>query len=91
VAFSNPAVTFGAVGLAGENTNNPTALDFSKSGNPVLFVTQQNGEIWRYEIERQTDGPDGDTLPEFVVTAGLFGSIREGADNRMASPDGVPR
>jgi len=68
VAFTDPTITFGATGLQGESLANPTALDFSKTGSPVLFVAQQNGKIRRLEIERQVDGPDADTVSEFVVT-----------------------
>ncbi|SLN59067.1 Hemolysin, chromosomal [Roseovarius albus] len=68
MAFNDPSITFGATGLQGESINNPTALDFSKTGSPVLFVTQQNAKILRLEIERQVDGPDADTVSDFVVT-----------------------
>ena len=67
MAFDNKSITFGEVGLQGENLTNPTALEFSKTGNPTLFVTQQNAEIWRYELASEADGPDGDTLPQFKV------------------------
>ena len=72
MAFSNPNISFGTTGLQGEAVINPTALDFSKTGNPTLFVTQQNGEIWRYEVERQADGPDADDNPDFVITSSLL-------------------
>ena len=62
-------ITFGVTDLSGEQSTNPTALDFSETGNPVLFVAQQNGTIYRYEIERQPDGADADTSPDFVVTS----------------------
>ncbi|WP_226624667.1 malectin domain-containing carbohydrate-binding protein [Alloyangia pacifica] len=62
-------ITFGVTDLTAELSTNPTALDFSETGNPVLFVAQQNGTIYRYEIERQPDGPDADTSPDFVVTS----------------------
>lgn len=52
MAFNNPSITFGPTGLQGESSNNPTALDTSKTGAPVLYVTQQDGSIYRYEIER---------------------------------------
>ncbi|WP_205627864.1 hypothetical protein, partial [Ruegeria marisrubri] len=61
-------ITFGISELSGNITNNPTAIDFSKTGNAVLFVAQQDGKIYRYEVERQPDGPDADTTDEFVVT-----------------------
>ncbi|WP_037306756.1 Ig-like domain-containing protein [Ruegeria halocynthiae] len=64
-------VSFGVVGLTGSVSNNPTAIDFSKTGNPILFVAQQNGDIYRYEVERQPDGPDADTMDEFVATSTL--------------------
>ncbi len=62
-------ITFGVTDLAAELSTNPTALDFSETGNPVLFVAQQDGTIYRYEIERQPDGADADTSPDFVVTS----------------------
>ncbi|MBE9636655.1 malectin domain-containing carbohydrate-binding protein [Salipiger mangrovisoli] len=62
-------ITFGVTDLAAAQSTNPTALDFSETGNPVLFVAQQNGTIYRYEIERQPDGPDADTSPDFVATS----------------------
>ncbi|WP_353471271.1 malectin domain-containing carbohydrate-binding protein [Salipiger sp. H15] len=62
-------ITFGVTDLTAAQSTNPTALDFSETGNPVLFVAQQNGTIYRYEIERQPDGPDADTSPDFVVTS----------------------
>lgn len=68
MAFNDPSITFGATGLQGESLDRPTALDFSKTGSPVLFVAQQNGKIRRLEIERQVDGPDADTVSDFVVT-----------------------
>ncbi len=82
MAFSDPNISFGVTGLQGESVNNPTALDFSKSGNPTLFVAQQNGEIWRLEIERQADGADSDTLSDFVVTSSsIIGDIKTDTQN----------
>jgi len=82
MAFSDPNISFGVTGLQGESVNNPTALDFSKTGNPTLFVAQQNGEIWRLEIERQADGADGDTLSDFVVTSSsVIGDIKNNTSN----------
>jgi len=52
VPFTNSDVSFGQSGLVGENVTNPTAIDFSKTYQPVLFVTQQDGTIWRFEIDR---------------------------------------
>ncbi|WP_083191205.1 malectin domain-containing carbohydrate-binding protein [Salipiger sp. CCB-MM3] len=64
-------ITFGVTNLSGELNTNPTALDFSETGNPVLFVAQQDGTIYRYEIERQADGSDADTTSDFVVTSAI--------------------
>lgn len=41
--FPNPNITFAEICLQGESVLDQTALDFSKSGNPVLFVAQQDG------------------------------------------------
>ena len=87
MAFSNPDISFGVTGLQGEAVNNPTALDFSKTGNPILFVAQQDANIWRLEIERQADGGDADTLSDFVVTnSTLIGDIK--ADTQNYNDDG---
>ncbi|WP_425053624.1 Ig-like domain-containing protein [Psychromarinibacter sp. S121] len=67
MAFTNPSITFGSTGLQGESSNNPTALDTSKTGAPIVYVTQQDGNVYRYEIERQDDN-NGDGTDEFVVT-----------------------
>ena len=77
--FSNSSITFAEVGLQGESVLNPTAVDFSKTGNPVLFVTQQDGQIKRYGIERHdnSSGPDS-----FVVTsAATISTIVDGTQN----------
>ena len=67
MAFTNTNIVFGSTGLQGESSNNPTAIDYSKNGQPILYVTQQNGLIYRYEIDRLPDG-DSDGNDEFVVT-----------------------
>ncbi|GAB5378278.1 MAG: hypothetical protein AcusKO_47400 [Acuticoccus sp.] len=67
MAFTNTNIVFGSTGLQGESSNNPTAVDYSKNGQPILYVTQQNGLIYRYEIDRLPDS-DSDGNDEFVVT-----------------------
>lgn len=52
MAFSDPSITFGSTGLQNESSNNPTAIDYSKNGEPIIYVTQQNGLVYRYEIDR---------------------------------------
>ena len=56
LSFKNPAISFSDAGLKGEQSLYPTALDFARSGEPVLFVTQQDGSIWRYVVEKGADG-----------------------------------
>ena len=68
MAFTDPTITFGATGLQGESSTNPTAIDTSKTGDPVIYVAQQNGNIYRYEISRLPDS-NGDGIDEFVVTS----------------------
>lgn len=67
MAFDNQNIVFGATGLQGESSNNPTAIDYSKNGEPILYVTQQDGLIYRYEIDRLPDN-NADGNDEFVVT-----------------------
>ncbi|MCA0941240.1 hypothetical protein LCM08_11415 [Salipiger pacificus] len=80
-------ITFGVTDLSGEQSTNPTALDFSETGNPVLFVAQQDGTIYRYEIERQPDGADADTSPDFVVTSSTAINVIP-ADTQNYNDDG---
>ena len=54
--FKNSAISFSDAGLKGEQSLYPTAIDFARSGEPVLFVTQQDGAIWRYVVEKGADG-----------------------------------
>ncbi len=44
------SISFGSSGLVGANINNPTSLDFGP--NNKLYVAQQNGIIWEYEVSR---------------------------------------
>ena len=54
--FKDPSISFADSALAGETVLHPTAIDFARSGEPVLFVAQQDGTLWRYVVEK---GPDG--------------------------------
>ena len=47
-------VNFSSSGLAGESSNNPTSLQFGPDGR--LYVSQQNGTIYAYTIQR--NGPN---------------------------------
>ncbi|WP_162558723.1 PKD domain-containing protein [Robertkochia solimangrovi] len=49
---------FGRSGLQNMNINNPTSIDFGPNGK--LYVSQQNGVIYEYEIERdEADAGNG--------------------------------
>ena len=54
--FNDKSISFSDAGLAGEKSSFPTALEFARSGEPVLFVAQQDGAIFRYVVERVGDG-----------------------------------
>ncbi|MCF1191256.1 HYR domain-containing protein [Mangrovimonas sp. AS39] len=43
-------ISFGSTGLIGEGVLNPTSLEFGPDDR--LYVSQQNGTIWAYTIER---------------------------------------
>ena len=53
------SINFGASGLVGANINNPTSLDFGP--NNKLYVAQQDGVIWEYEVSRDTASPGNGT------------------------------
>ena len=54
--FKDASVSFSDSGLAGEKTLYPTAIEFARSGEPVLFVAQQDGTVWRYVVEKGAGG-----------------------------------
>ena len=56
LSFTDPTISFSDAGLKGEQSLFPTAIAFARSGEPVLFVSQQDGAVWRYVVEK---GPDG--------------------------------
>ncbi|WP_224490189.1 malectin domain-containing carbohydrate-binding protein [Robertkochia flava] len=51
------APSWGAAGLENENLVNPTSLDFGPNGK--LYVSQQDGLIWEYTVERD-NAPAGE-------------------------------
>ena len=49
---SNLPIGFGASGLAGEMINNPTSIELGPDDR--LYVSQQNGSIFAYTIQRNS-------------------------------------
>jgi len=49
---NSQTISFGSSGLVGESVVNPTSLEFGPDGR--LYVSQQNGIIWAYTIDRDT-------------------------------------
>ncbi|NER15571.1 PKD domain-containing protein, partial [Spongiivirga citrea] len=52
-------INFGSTGLVGESVINPTSLEFGPNGK--LYVSQQNGIIWEFTIERDDATPGSGT------------------------------
>ena len=50
--INSQSISFSSSGLVGTNINNPTSLDFGPNGK--LYVSQQNGTIWEYDVERDS-------------------------------------
>ena len=48
-------ISFGSSGLFGESISNPTSIDFGPDGK--LYVSQQDGTLWRYEVTRDNAAP----------------------------------
>ncbi|UMA66195.1 Ig-like domain-containing protein [Roseivivax marinus] len=81
MAFTNSSITFGASGLVGESSNNPTAIDTSKTGQPFVYVAQQDGTVYRYEVDRAVDGFGALTTDFTVVNTLAIGVIPGSTQN----------
>ncbi|MGB3547435.1 MAG: malectin domain-containing carbohydrate-binding protein, partial [Saprospiraceae bacterium] len=57
-------ISFNSSGLQGDNLNNPTSLQFGPDGR--LYVSQQNGVVYAYTVERDNAAPGSGT---YTVTA----------------------
>ncbi len=55
----NAQLSFNSSGLQGESLNNPTSLQFGPDGR--LYVSQQNGIIYAYTVERDNAAPGAGT------------------------------
>ncbi|WP_411893370.1 malectin domain-containing carbohydrate-binding protein [Winogradskyella sp. A2] len=56
---NSQSISFGSSGLNGTNITNPTSIDFGPNGK--LYVSQQNGIIWEYDVERDDATPGNGT------------------------------
>jgi hypothetical protein len=91
INFDDVSISFSDAGLAGEKSLYPTALEFARSGEPVLFVAQQDGTIYRYVVERVGDGFEvsKDKTPTQTAPAALkIEDIKKGIANY--DDDGSP-
>uniref|UniRef100_UPI00082F6C04 PKD domain-containing protein n=1 Tax=Pseudotamlana agarivorans TaxID=481183 RepID=UPI00082F6C04 len=71
------SINFGASGLVGANINNPTSLDFGP--NNKLYVAQQDGVIWEYEVSRGEEGPGNGTYT--ILNSNQITLIKENTPN----------
>ncbi|WP_211359281.1 malectin domain-containing carbohydrate-binding protein [Bizionia myxarmorum] len=70
-------ISFGSTGLINEGVLNPTSLDFGPDDR--LYVSQQNGLIWAYTIERDNATPGNGTYT--VIDTEEISIIRTGIPN----------
>ncbi len=89
VGASDIPVSFGSSGLSGESSGNPTSLEFGPDGR--LYVSQQNGLIYAYEVER--NGPNDydvvgtEQIDEVkqITNHDDDGSVNTGQNNRQVT------
>ncbi|MFC5195436.1 malectin domain-containing carbohydrate-binding protein [Bizionia hallyeonensis] len=70
-------ISFGSTGLINEGVLNPTSLDFGPDNR--LYVSQQNGLIWAYTIER--DNASAGNGQYTVIASEEITKIRTGIPN----------
>lgn len=70
-------ISFGSTGLINEGVLNPTSLDFGPDDR--LYVSQQNGLIWAYTIER--DNASAGNGQYTVIASEEITKIRTGIPN----------
>ena len=71
------SINFGSSGLVGENLNNPTSLDFGP--NQKLYVAQQDGTIWEYDVQR--DGAPAGSGTYSVINTTAINEIKDNTPN----------
>ncbi len=76
-ALIGQTINFGSSGLVGESLNNPTSLDFGP--NQKLYVAQQNGTIWEYEVQR--DGAPAGSGTYTIISANAINEIKNNTPN----------
>ncbi|WP_158635183.1 malectin domain-containing carbohydrate-binding protein [Formosa maritima] len=79
ITLHSQTISFGSSGLINETVANPTSLEFGPDGR--LYVSQQNGVIWAYTIERDLS-PMGDGVYT-VIASEQITAIRQGIPNHF--------
>ncbi|MEO0527060.1 MAG: PKD domain-containing protein, partial [Bacteroidota bacterium] len=77
IPFVGSGQNFNPSGLLGENINNPTSLDFGPNGR--LYVSQQDGTIWEFIVERDMADPGSGSYS--VVGTVAINDIKNGVPN----------
>ncbi|MGY0392014.1 malectin domain-containing carbohydrate-binding protein [Bizionia sp. KMM 8389] len=80
------SISFGSTGLINEGVLNPTSLDFGPDNR--LYVSQQNGLIWAYTIER--DNAESGNGQYTVINSEEITNIRTGIPNHTDLGDPNP-
>ena len=70
-------ISFGSSGLVGETVLNPTSLEFGPDGR--LYISQQNGLILAYTIERDAASPGNGTYT--ITNTEHITKVKEGIPN----------
>ncbi|PWK18651.1 HYR domain-containing protein [Xanthomarina spongicola] len=81
IDLTSQTISFGSSGLIDANVLNPTSLDFGPDGR--LYVSQQNGVIWAFTIERDL-APQGSGTYN-VINSEQITNIRLGIPNHTDS------
>lgn len=77
-------ISFSSSGLINESVNNPTSLEFGPDGR--LYVSQQNGVIWAFTIQRDNAEPGSGQYT--AIDAEQITLVQQGIVNH--TDDGTP-
>ncbi|OZV69332.1 Kelch repeat-containing protein [Winogradskyella aurantia] len=75
--LQSQSINFGSSGLVGADINNPTSLDFGP--NNKLYVAQQDGVIWEYEVGRDDAVPGSGTYT--ILSSNQINLIKNNTPN----------